>query len=241
MVRNLQGQPYDYLEKKGFRSFLLKGVSACEEKCRPQIGQVPPVWCRDALMPACRQNTTNPFCTSFCALKSENCDDLYVNYCQDPAHPERAEEDMCACFRPLSFYQTFYADLAKQILLPTPNTQPECSYPPCSAAIVKTSAAKNGTCPDILNCVSRIKVNNYGQITGDVKIIPTVNCGITYVNPTPSPSPSPNEGEEEANAPTPFYKETWFKVVMVGVAVIVLVLVGWGFSTPERGSSNQKN
>jgi hypothetical protein len=212
------GAEYDLHYKPRWKSKFLK-TSTCESLCSPRLGTEPPKWCNDALTPACSLNANNGFCRNFCALRGENCDSIMFSWCQDPAHPERQTDDLCACFRPTSFYTTFFNDLVKQIKLPVGNTQPECNYPPCSASPIKTSAAKQGTCPNIQNCLIFTEIKNDGTIVGDIKIDPSLSCSMDYAG-----------GGDNEPASQPFYKQTWGIVLLVVLALVILALIGYGVS-----------
>ena len=94
------------------------------------------------------------------------------------------EDNICACFLPVSYYQDYYEDLRREIpggWLGIPERR-DCFFEPCKLSGHKPfilnplSKYPLEPCPNVIECIQKIKFDTAGRIDGNVGINQTQKC-----------------------------------------------------------------
>ena len=168
-------------------SYIKSGIpSHCKTICDESTDI--PDWCDSAFRTPCSTNIKHDICQRWCSRNDVNCDSEISKYCYSLSTDKAKEDRLCGCFMKPDFYNNFYDDLSKKIKINANITQPRCTYPPCSSSIAVPYAIKQGEkCPDILNCIQVVNVDNQGKIEGDLVISEEEKCSQAIQKLDPSP------------------------------------------------------
>ena len=167
-----------------------------ELRCQYQNGFLPKTqWpCKEALVPWCASNMTNPECKKVCQDPEVNCDDSLKTYCSkvltelERANPGHGLEKLladpelrpiCSCSLPDPIYSTFFKDLQARIKTPGLPEYEECYFPSCAQNrkyLFLTKQGKGTVCPPVQSCTASLSIGNKGQIVGDLTAANVQNC-----------------------------------------------------------------
>lgn len=156
---------------------LMKDPYFCQPWCSDN-----PTECTPLIKDYCKgENLLDPYCQTFC--KDNDCDNVLQEFCTNKDYTDEKYGKICPCFQSSTFYNNYYDGLKKKFKFGIPNFIPECTFPRCAAADIKRSIYRNTNCPDIIQCIQNVEVNNDGTI-GKLDINITGDCQKFYNNCT---------------------------------------------------------
>ena len=121
-------------------------------------------------------------CKQWC--RNNNCDLNISQYCSNVGNAAALQEQMCSCFMPTDFMNTYYGSLTASLPSGLGNLMvktPYCAYPKCAASPWKYNNFNNPGCQDFNFCFQQQNVNINGTVNGAVGL--SANAGCNFNDP----------------------------------------------------------